>query len=134
MATFLSETLPVYQCKECLNTGRAETWIDDDYEGLVCEHCGVAVKHSHDEPATYWSIAVYETGRSYGGPEEGGWWYDTGSRIDPHKQRVFEDMVEARKYMDQLRQEYTEHKDIAVRGFTEQLPVPGYPNRRPVYC
>jgi len=25
----------------------------------------------------YW-VNVYEIGRSYGGPEEGGWWYDTG--------------------------------------------------------
>lgn len=23
-------------------------------------------------------LNVYETGRSYGGPEEGGWWYNTG--------------------------------------------------------
>lgn len=25
-----------------------------------------------------WHINVYERGRCYGGPEEGGWWYDTG--------------------------------------------------------
>lgn len=26
-------------------------------------------------------IAVYERDRLYGGPEEGGWWYDTGQKI-----------------------------------------------------
>lgn len=25
----------------------------------------------------YW-VTVYAVGRKYGGPEEGGWWYDTG--------------------------------------------------------
>jgi len=25
-----------------------------------------------------WHINVYELDRRYGGPEEGGWWYDTG--------------------------------------------------------
>src|SRR5262245_19657920 len=25
-----------------------------------------------------WHINVYERDRAYGGPEEGGWWYDTG--------------------------------------------------------
>lgn len=131
---YLAETLSVYKCPECEANGRAESWIDDDYEGLVCEHCGVAVKHDREEPATYWSVGVYETGRSYGGPEEGGWWYDTGSRIDPHKQRVFEDIAEARKYQQELRDHYNEHQDVAVLGFTEQLPVAGYPNRRPRYC
>jgi hypothetical protein len=29
---------------------------------------------------SYW-VAVYETGREYGGPEEGGWWYDTGRLV-----------------------------------------------------
>lgn len=27
---------------------------------------------------TSYVIAVYEVDRCYGGPEEGGWWYDTG--------------------------------------------------------
>jgi len=26
----------------------------------------------------FWSVAVYELDRRYGGPEEGGWWYDCG--------------------------------------------------------
>ncbi len=134
MATYLTEDLPVYQCAECLCVGEAETWIDDDYEGLVCGECGVAVKHSHDTKASWWSIGVYSTGRSYGGPEEGGWWYDTGSITDQWKVRGFDNFTEAQKYAAQLREEYKDERDVAVRGFTEQLPVAGYPDRRPVYC
>jgi hypothetical protein len=26
-------------------------------------------------------IALYEDNRAYGGPEEGGWWYDTGTLV-----------------------------------------------------
>ena len=26
-------------------------------------------------------VAVYERDRAYGGPEEGGWWYDTGDLV-----------------------------------------------------
>lgn len=29
-------------------------------------------------------VAVYELDRSYGGPEEGGWWYTTGSLVRVH--------------------------------------------------
>jgi len=28
-----------------------------------------------------WRIAFFEIDRAYGGPEEGGWWYDTGVRV-----------------------------------------------------
>ena len=31
------------------------------------------------------SIAVYLVERRYGGPEEGGWWYDAGTRVDDAK-------------------------------------------------
>jgi hypothetical protein len=26
-------------------------------------------------------LAIYEVDRAYGGPEEGGWWYDTGELV-----------------------------------------------------
>jgi hypothetical protein len=45
----------------------------------------VAPMDSPDEaPDDHWHINVYERGREYGGPEEGGWWYDTG-RYCPEK-------------------------------------------------
>ena len=109
-------------------------WCDDPYVGLCCEHCGNEVKHFEERDAGWWSVGVYETGRSYGGPEEGGWWYDTGSRIDDFHVRGFEDLIAARKYKDELAKQYADDKDVRVLGFTEKLPVRGFPDRKPVYC
>lgn len=33
---------------------------------------------------TFWTVALYLVDRHYGGPEEGGWWYDAGQRVDTH--------------------------------------------------
>lgn len=30
-------------------------------------------------------VNVYAVGRQYGGPEEGGWWYDTGEPVECHR-------------------------------------------------
>ena len=30
---------------------------------------------------TKFVVAAYDVGRAYGGPEEGGWWYDVGSHV-----------------------------------------------------
>lgn len=30
----------------------------------------------------FYTVAVYLCDRAYGGPEEGGWWYDCGQRVD----------------------------------------------------
>lgn len=30
----------------------------------------------------FWTVAIYLIDKSYGGPEEGGWWYTHGERID----------------------------------------------------
>ena len=32
----------------------------------------------------YVFINVYRVNRDYGGPEEGGWWYDTGEFVECH--------------------------------------------------
>lgn len=46
---------------ECLNNWRNMDWIADDEDN-----------HPH-------YIVAYETTLGYGGPEEGGWWYDNQS-------------------------------------------------------
>lgn len=37
-------------------------------------------------PPNFYTVAIFMVDRSYGGPEEGGWWYDTGHPLDyiPH--------------------------------------------------
>lgn len=42
-------------------------------------------------------VALYAQDRAYGGPEEGGWWYDTGSLIPGTAETFFnEDNAHAR--------------------------------------
>ena len=42
-------------------------------------------QHEEDDPiikdefCDVWSVAIYEAGLSYGGPEEGGWWFEQGT-------------------------------------------------------
>lgn len=45
--------------------------IDDDHDAPQPE-----------APFSFWTVAIYLVDRSYGGPEEGGWWYDAGERQD----------------------------------------------------
>lgn len=79
---------------------------------------------------------MYQRGREYGGPEEGGWWYDTGRLVEHRKVRVFESYAEAQARVQEL---YAEIRaggwlsELAVVGFTECLPVPQTPERRPRY-
>ena len=45
----------------------------------VCDDPDCGLWNAH----LYW-VALYEVSQKYGGPEEGGWWYDTGDLItDP---------------------------------------------------
>jgi hypothetical protein len=45
-------------------------------------------------PKGPWIVAVYHTALRWGGPEEGGWWYDAGSlaritRVFRHEERAY---------------------------------------------
>lgn len=33
----------------------------------------------------FWTVAFYEADRAYGGPEEGGWWYDCGTLLKVYR-------------------------------------------------
>lgn len=45
-----------------------------------CDKCGRAAPQQCYLPGTCW-VNVYLVDRAYGGPEEGGWWYDTGTAV-----------------------------------------------------
>lgn len=77
-------TCPVYECATCGREANANTLNYDEYEGCYwCSEedggCQGKMKWIRDDPAEFISIALYETHRVYGGPEEGGWWYDAGA-------------------------------------------------------
>ncbi len=84
-------------------------------------------------------VCVYDVGREYGGPEEGGWWYDTG---DPmwETAAAFATEAEAVKYADLLRADFppTGRRSSVLGGddynveISRELPA-FYPAERPHY-
>lgn len=95
-------------------------------------------------------INAYEVSRFYGGPEEGGWWYDSGLKLKSVEVR---DDYGATQAIDEMWTEFAEtygydpltHK--RVRGLTrsnllggsdleireESHPAENYPQQRPHY-
>jgi hypothetical protein len=62
--------------------------FDTEYDDLPDEYCpmtfGIDEVHNEFVTPTFtqaFFVTVYEYDRAYGGPEEGGWWFDTGEPI-----------------------------------------------------
>lgn len=141
---YLSETCPIY-------TRKAGDWVAvyehsevewNEYEGAYyVKSFGewVEVWHEQDRPAKWWCVAVYETERAYGGPEEGGWWYDCGVLVNHAMVRFFDNYKDAYDYTQELWKWCMEQNRgrgdvrLAVRGFTEQMPDTHFPKNRPYY-
>jgi hypothetical protein len=89
-------------------------------------------------------IAVYELDRAYGGPEEGGWWYDTGERVRIIE-RDFADYETAcaacrrcNDWLDTLQRGARPVSSVAYRGGRYgtrvfRNPPAFYPQHRPIY-
>ena len=122
-----------FQCKDCGAIHDYSRLIHSDYEDSVCPGCDGPVEFFQDRPAHWVSVAVYHVGRSYGGPEEGGWWYTEGEIYKPTL-RCFEDcdFPQVQDYIDLLNRRFPE-KDMNVRLEIETI-VESFPTRRPVYC
>lgn len=139
---YLSETCPIY-------TREAGDWVavyehneveyDDYNNGFYTLYNNLEVWHEQDRPAKWWCVAVYETDRAYGGPEEGGWWYDCGVLVEHGRIRFFDNYKDAYDYSQELwawcLNENRDRGDVrlAVRGFTEQMPDTHFPKKRPYY-
>jgi hypothetical protein len=109
---------------------------DRDSYADFCPVCGNEVRATEARDATWVGIALYTTRREYGGPEEGGWYYDAG-QLHPETMRCF-DLDEgfaqaAQDYYDLLCFKYSEFKHLQVRVTTEEVPV-SFPKNRPFYC
>lgn len=103
-------------------------------------------------PPPFYSVAVYLEDRAYGGPEEGGWWYDCGQRVDDlpgflpaifapdretdallHRKAV-EDKLNAtlnKERRSDTGSVLSEGRYVAV--LCEGYPAPHYPATRPHY-
>ena len=93
-------------------------------------------------------VTMFETDRQYGGPEEGGWYYDTGKPIDHPLNRIFETEDQALAYRSENLHKVREQNEAEGRinpyflgnkgdflnlEVHEGIPVP-YPTERPYYC
>jgi hypothetical protein len=67
---------------------------------------------SETQNTLVWSVAIYLVDRKYGGPEEGGWWYDAGKRVDSDLEGV------PGKSIDRLTGSYPE-SDVALYRMNE---------------
>lgn len=116
--------------------------VFDEYYGTWHDHVtGHRVEHHRDRPAKWWAVAMYEAGSAYGGPEEGGWWYNVGELIEHHRIRFFDNYAEAKAYYNEmwdLAKEWNEEirgydYHYVVEGFTEMMPHHHFPEKRPYY-
>ena len=86
------------------------------------------------------SVSIHMTDRAYGGPEEGGWWFDYGEPDDEFWQytRLFATREEARDYgkaLDPLIKELNEGRpsigSVLSIGRYEWIIQDGYPHAWP---
>ncbi len=89
-------------------------------------------------------VAFYEIDRAYGGPEEGGWWYDTGElqrTIAEHRdaERAYAYALRANRLLDRLQRHSRSPSSMAYSGgrhaawvFEDTAPT-HYPLTRPRY-
>jgi hypothetical protein len=125
-------TVTTYYCEHC-DLGHDEHTVLEDEFDTYCSTCGNPVETSGLRPARWASVAAYyETERQYGGPEEGGWWYDTWEII-PGTLREFQpgDFPQIQEYVDMLKR-----RPEVDRVFL-QMEKPSareLPEERPRYC
>lgn len=94
-----------------------------------------------------WTVAVYETNKAYGGPEEGGWWYEYGYLQPQYGIHGFETEEEALSHLKSLKQDVAlwnkedgrrEPGSVLCDGWLEAqlwegLPPQSYPDKTPRY-
>lgn len=129
-------------------------------DGASAEEYADEVKAEKAEIAKrpqFYTVAVYLIDKAYGGPEEGGWWYECGERIDEKLDtpdngniavpRIFTDEDEASEYTQDLQGRLDVHfnahrrSDIGsvlsegryVARMCDGYPEPGFPAVRPHY-
>jgi hypothetical protein len=85
-----------------------------------------------------YTVAVYSVYRSYGGPEEGGWYYDCGDLVRTVKR--FRSENEAWDYCNRLNDKLYGHdhvrlrKDIYRAKVYDSTAPDSFPSERPYYC
>lgn len=116
------------------------TFSLDGFSHRFCRDTGEVTRDEDGDPV--WFVNVYEVDRAYGGPEEGGWYYDTGRLMATYQISGSYDYVE--ELIDNLRNGEWEQTGnsgsvVYVGGdyeFEVTLGAPGpdfYPEETPRY-
>ena len=85
-----------------------------------------------------WLVRTYWVYRSYGGPEEGGWYYDCGDLVRTVKR--FRSENEAWDYCNRLNDKLYGHDHVRLRNDIYRAKVydsvapDSFPSERPYYC
>ena len=93
----------------CTITGEdCEPDKDGPWKNLYrCDQCGRIINSEtlYVMARCSFTVAVYLVELAYGGPEEGGWWYDCGEPAPEYKAstKTFDDAVKAYEYAEELR-------------------------------
>jgi hypothetical protein len=89
------------------------------------------------------ALAIYEIDKAYGGPEEGGWWFDTGERLaivrhfdDPEK--AFAACRRANAWLDRIQTGQRPVSSVLYNGGrlaarVYRNPPAFFPQERPRY-
>lgn len=89
-------------------------------------------------------LAIYEIDRAYGGPEEGGWWYDTGELVrviatTRSEARAHAAARRANSLIERLQVRKTPVCSVNYEGGRHRAlveidkPTPFFPQERPTY-
>lgn len=127
------------------DTERADLLEEQD-ERQLCYSDGEHEEiRDEDAGVRSWVVAYYRSYQSYGGPEEGGWWYDEGDLI--RVTRVFRRKEDAIAYCARLNEKLERWQDRArvpkkwsvistgriEAAFYRNTAPAHYPDRRPHY-
>lgn len=93
---------------------------------------------------TTYVLAFYEIDKAYGGPEEGGWWYDTGrlvriARTFKSEERAYRAARRANSLLDRLQWKLRPVSSVAYDGgrfsasVYKDVAPNHYPEHRPHY-
>lgn len=86
-------------------------------------------------------VNAYAVSRHYGGPEEGGWWYDAGSPLSSIAVYTDADEVAAKALLlktlgpeyEHQRSRYSVIGEDDLEIYTEEKPAAAWPTERPHY-
>lgn len=120
----------VYHCPTGMMQGTLEPPHDfiEVQGGVQCAECGTLCDEAGQTQSAGLWVVPYDISRKYGGPEEGGWWYDTGTAI-LEEARYFSacHMREAHAYYNKMQKVYE------TRTNTGKIPQTSFPAYHPHY-